>query len=496
MTFLKYLPLLCVLLAHPATGAESDPFDALEQLAKRGVAVTALAVDVQSGETLAQLSPQQRLVPASLSKLFTAAVTLNYWGLNHTFVSRLQADAEIRDNQLQGNLVLWSEGDPGLVSHHLWSLAIQLQQAGVSQINGDLLVNVSRFGVLPCKSADRCHAQRRSRNAYNAGLSSVGVNYGTWCLKIIPASKVDQPATLRLCPLQVETGVELVNRVKTVAAGTVLERERVTDHQRGIDRIIVSGRIATGSDPAHLYVSSGNVGQQAGYLLKQHLTALGVTLKGQVRLTDEPLAEQPVLAEIRGDKLATLNRNMLAYSNNFMADMLTLNLMAELLPDEPLDLAVAGRLVLQKAHEDFGVPLTATSKIPAALSSGSGLSLDSRLSADDLVALLTGVYRQTAIFPAFLSGLTVPEFSPLGILRGPEADWKHRVMVKSGSLNEPYTVYGMAGYLRTRDDRWVAFAILLNGTAKQPKLPYADSMTLLRQSVIGLVNLPTSAAGK
>ena len=61
--------LLCPLLALAAPAS-------LDALQAGGARVTALAVDVESGKVLAQLHGDERLVPASLSKLFTAAVAL------------------------------------------------------------------------------------------------------------------------------------------------------------------------------------------------------------------------------------------------------------------------------------------------------------------------------------------------------------------------------------------------------------------------------------
>lgn len=483
---------LCLLALPFFTPAFAQtPFSPFKALSNQGVAVTALAVDVQSGEVLDQFSPNQLLVPASLSKLFTAAVTLKHWGPNHTFVTRLYAEGNHKDGVLEGDLVLWSEAEPGLVSHHLWSMALQLQQAGVKQVNGDLVVNLSHLGPLTCESKDRCYSEQRSRNAYNAGLAAVGVNYGTWCVKVSPALELGKPALLEFCSLNMNDGVRLVNKTKTVSAQTAVERERVTNLQTSEDTILVSGYIAKNADPVYLYVSAGKVALQAGHLLRQHLSLLGITVTGRVLRSEELLADGgEVLAQVRGDNLATLNRKMLAYSNNFMADMLALNLLAETAESTPLTLAAAGQLVLQQAQGFYGKSAKKEGAEPSIMASGSGLSLESRLSANDIVTLLTGVYQDSAIFPAFLSGLTVPEYSTLGILRGPEIDWKTHVMVKSGSLNEPYTVYGIGGYVRTKTGRWVAFAILLNGTAKHPKLPYADSMQRLRRSVVDLVNLP------
>src|SRR3546814_13163377 len=71
-------------LAAPAAALETAPVATLGTLQADGAQVTALAVAVESGRVLAQLNANQRLVPASLSKLFTAALALRPWGSDKT----------------------------------------------------------------------------------------------------------------------------------------------------------------------------------------------------------------------------------------------------------------------------------------------------------------------------------------------------------------------------------------------------------------------------
>jgi D-alanyl-D-alanine carboxypeptidase/D-alanyl-D-alanine-endopeptidase (penicillin-binding protein 4) len=41
--------------------------------------------------------------------------------------------------------------------------------------------------------------------------------------------------------------------------------------------------------------------------------------------------------------------------------------------------------------------------------------------------------------------------------------WLDRVALKTGTLNDPVSVFGIAGYLRKRDGGWIAFAVIVNG---------------------------------
>lgn len=477
----RFTVLLVFLL--PAVSAAAG-FPALAHWQKQHVSVTALAVNLNSGKTLASLNAKQRLIPASLSKLFTASLALHQWGVNKSFTTRLKTNGRVNNGTLEGNLILEGGGDPGLVSQQLWPLIAQLKAAGIRHISGDLIVDASLFGKLDCITVDRCQSRHHSHNAYDANLSSAGINYGSWCLKVTPADSAKENAEVATCPVNYPR-VAISADVATVHDKRALTFRRTTHHHQ--DRLQVRGQIGADQQPAYLYVSSGNVSRQAGLILAGQMALAGITLAGKVRVTYQPTAGRE-LASVNGLPLDTLVKRMMRYSNNYMADTLT------------LDLALANQGILtnglvgasehlQNKAQEFLAPYQLDSGIvPAKLASGSGLTTQSRLSAKDIVTLLGATYQQTAIFPAFVSALTVPAYSPLGILRGPEADWQNRVMVKSGSLNEPYTVYGIAGYARARSGDWIAFAILLNGSQQHPVLPYTLSMKRLRHAVTQLLD--------
>ncbi|HDJ86108.1 MAG TPA: D-alanyl-D-alanine carboxypeptidase/D-alanyl-D-alanine-endopeptidase, partial [Chromatiales bacterium] len=82
-----------VLLAGSGAAAAAAPPPALPALhrlqARLGVATSALVVRLDEHRTLAAIDPKTRLIPASLTKLYTAAAALHRWGPDHRFVTRL-----------------------------------------------------------------------------------------------------------------------------------------------------------------------------------------------------------------------------------------------------------------------------------------------------------------------------------------------------------------------------------------------------------------------
>jgi len=123
---------------------------------------------------------------------------------------------------------------------------------------------------------------------------------------------------------------------------------------------------------------------------------------------------------------------------------------------------------------------------PIVLHSVSGLTPENRLSAEDLVALLRDEYQQSQHFPLFYAGLVVPGEAPSRIIRHGNADWRERVALKTGTLSEPNTVFGTAGYLRKKDGGWMAFAVIVNG-ADRKGIPMSVSLHAIRSDIEGLL---------
>ena len=466
------------LLADTNIAAAVD-LPALHRLEKSGARISALVVDLPTGKVLAQMTPDTRLSPASLTKLYTAAASLMAWGPYQTFSTRVLARSQPRKGRIQGDLVLLGGGDPTLTYSGLWQLAAQLSEAGVKQVNGDLVIDQSLFGDVACLSDDRCDAKSGSRFAYDAPLSSAGMNFGTWCVAVAP-SEPGRNAHVRQCQLSVPD-LSLAGHVKTVAAHlpTAIRVSRTRIGER--DRLILAGSIAADSPVQHIYRSVSDAPLQTGQIFQEVLLRSGIRIKGKIRVASTPASDGMVtLAKVDSIPLAEQLQRMMTYSNNYMADTLALDLLAQQ-PDvkKPLTLEAAGAQ-LQMLAQSFEPDLKGPGPV---IRSGSGLTPDNALSATDLVALLKTLYLRTDLFPAFVGSLTVPEFSPLTIFKGKEPGWRTRIAAKTGSLQDPVTVLGVAGYFRTRNGGWGAFALLLNGSEQWPHIPFAEGVQALRQDL-------------
>jgi serine-type D-Ala-D-Ala carboxypeptidase/endopeptidase (penicillin-binding protein 4) len=477
-------PLLLGIALAAGMPAHAD-WGQLAALQADGAAVTASAVDLQSGEVIQQFHADERLTPASLTKLATAAAALTVWPADKMFTTRLLSAARIVGGVLEGDLVLQGAGDPSLDDHSLWALAAQLRGAGVVRVRGRLIVDPAPFGIVSCETKDRCDALQRSATAYNAPLAAVGVDFGTWCVLVRPTLP-GAPALVRGCGVS-ELPVPVAGIIKTVRAGhpQSLWVERLTDAAG--DRLHVGGDVPAG-EPQRIYRAMSDPARGVGLLLASALREIGTSVDGPVVVRADPLpAAVEVLAETEGLTVREQLGRMLRFSNNYIADVLTLDLAANVSEQPVVRLSDAGR-VLSEFLARLERPGLGSSAAPApVILSGSGLTPENRLSASDLTGLLAHEYHDARRFPAFYGSLVVPRDAPFPFLRSGSAAWLDRVALKTGTMEDPYSVCGIAGFLRKRDGGWIAFAEIVNGTERRRQVPLGKVLEAERSEIEALL---------
>lgn len=96
---------------------------------------------LQSGPIL--MANHQGTTPlpaASLTKIATSLVALKTWGPDHQFETLVSATGPIVDGLLQGDLVITGGGDPMFVWEEAIAVGNTLNQMGIKQVRGNLVV--------------------------------------------------------------------------------------------------------------------------------------------------------------------------------------------------------------------------------------------------------------------------------------------------------------------------------------------------------------------
>ena len=107
----------------------------------------ALAFKEPGSTSVAAYHGDTFMIPASTQKLLTALAATLYFGPDWQFKTRMLApQGAIQNGVLKGDLVLQFDGAPDLTRQTLVNLLAYLKQQKITQIEGDILLDVSGYG--------------------------------------------------------------------------------------------------------------------------------------------------------------------------------------------------------------------------------------------------------------------------------------------------------------------------------------------------------------
>jgi D-alanyl-D-alanine carboxypeptidase/D-alanyl-D-alanine-endopeptidase (penicillin-binding protein 4) len=237
--------------------------------------------------------------------------------------------------------------------------------------------------------------------------------------------------------------------------------------------MVLRGQISTNARPRDVYRASSDPAEQTAATLLAMLAEQGIAVEGEaVTSIAEPPASARQIAEVEGKPLQELILRTLNYSNNFMADVLTL----DLVETPRADLVLGGQAIEQFVA---GIP----DHGPLTLRSGSGLTPENRTSAGGITRLLESMYYRPALFPSFVASFQSPENGVMRFIRRGSPAFRHHVMIKTGTLNQPVAVRAAGGYFRTQTGRWGVFSVMVNGTSSTPWLNWTQVLDPLAEDL-------------
>lgn len=108
------------------------------------VHIGVMVYDLKNKEIIFQENSNHLFVPASNTKLFTAAAALHYLGSDFRFKTQLMLDGN--------TLYLKADGDPTLTKDQLAALFTELNKKNITHIEGDLCLDLTVFDAQPYAS--------------------------------------------------------------------------------------------------------------------------------------------------------------------------------------------------------------------------------------------------------------------------------------------------------------------------------------------------------
>jgi D-alanyl-D-alanine carboxypeptidase/D-alanyl-D-alanine-endopeptidase (penicillin-binding protein 4) len=386
------------------------------------------------------------LPPASTLKLFTATAAELALGPEYRFHTRLWQRGRQRGGRWQGDLLFEFTGAPDLDVAQLGELLTALRQRGVREIEGNILLDTSRFS-----GYDRAHGWPWNNLSvcYSAPVAALTLE-GNCIQASLNSRGPGQPARFYVPPHQ---PIEVTANVVVLPEPQIEQRLCELEARLGPgNRYQLSGCISDQRDPLPLNFAINDPIAHGKARIRQELSRQGIVLKGTIVPGVVGDDWQP-LAQVTSAPLAELLQQTLQRSDNLIADLLLKTLAVH--SGEPGSFAGGVRAMKRIIGEHTGVDLHL-----AALSDGSGLSRDDLVQARQLAQLL----RWLAAHPQLHSYQALPISGRSGTLtyrastRNPPL--QGAIKAKTGSVNGSRN---LAGYIDAASGERYLFVLLLSG---------------------------------
>lgn len=446
----KFLPLLFCLMTHPLMAAEfQQNTDKLVNQIDPSINMSALVVDLSTGETLYERNASRVLIPASNMKLFSDAAALLVLGPDYRFKTVLGTDASHLENGvLQGSLYLNLPGDPSFTSSHLDALLSELSRWGVTQIKGNVVLVSSHADV---DAYPPGWVEKDMMYSYGAPLAPVILDENRLTITVNPNAKIGSPAFIELS--NTDGSIVVDNQVKTASKSQGCGLSYIMDSE---NHLTVRGCVGAGQWAAIQRIAIRNPLHYAQTQVRARLAHLNISLQGQV-LLGKPPEHSLLLATHFSKPISQLMADTLKPSDNLYADSLYLHA-AHMLNGSPLNWPAAEPVIKTFLQKQTGVSFN-----QAVLTDGSGLSRNDRLSAQQTVGLLRYLHAHFPLTYEYIAALPIAGQDGTLQKRLKKPTQQGFVRAKTGTMTG---VVSLSGYLYTANAHTLAFALYINRNPK------------------------------
>lgn len=406
-------------------------------LARAGIPLSSVSVFVaranaQAGEPpLLAWNSQRPMSPASTMKIVTTYAALSLLGPAFRWPTSAFVDGAIQDGILHGTLYLEGTGDPKIVPEELTDLIEQVRAAGITRIEGDLVLDKGYFDP----STRNAPALDDAPNApYNVGPDPLLYAFKSLSFTVQP--EAGGPVAVRVTPPLAQ--LRMVNHMvasrgpchSTAAAAPALIPEPDGTLQARFSGTLA---LACGEQSTNIAVLNHTNFFVGGFLALWQQA--GGSFAGNVREAPVPVAARRIAVHM-SPPLSDVVHDINKFSNNVMARNLYLTIGAVAFkPPATIDGARrALRRWLRRLHIDTrGLEVD----------NGSGLSRNASISAATMAALLRSAQASPVAAP-FIESL--PTIGVDGTMR--RRLTHHPVAghgnIKTGTLSN---VRSIAGYV-------------------------------------------------
>ncbi len=409
------------------------PISVADALKQAGIPKQNVAVYVQAVEANAPIlnhNADKSMNPASVMKLVTTYAALDLLTPTYRWKTEVYRDGNVNNGVLDGNLYIKSYGDPSFKAQEFWRLLMTLQQFGIKEIRGDLIVDKSYFAK---NVGNRKTFDSETWRAYNAEPSAFLVGGRNTSFKFTATdTAVNVTQEFELAEIQIVNNMKLA----TGACDEWLNRFGYTVKPNPNGAIVTfNGVFSPACGERYLELSVVDDEKYAFYTFKKLMAELDGIFKGSFKVKETPLEATKVFEQV-SEPLGYVVRDINKWSNNLMARQLLLTIAAEK-NSTPANEA-KGESAINRWLANKGLKFN-----ELVIENGSGLSRIERISAAHLGQLLMDAYVSPAM-PEFMASLPILALDGTIKKRLNDSPSAARAHLKTGSIEG---VSAISGYV-------------------------------------------------
>jgi serine-type D-Ala-D-Ala carboxypeptidase/endopeptidase (penicillin-binding protein 4) len=404
------------------------------------------------------LSFQEQVLtfPASVMKLPSCLFALETLGGDYRFSTRLIARGRVQQGKLIGDIYLIGGLDPLLTATRLFDFALALQTQGIRSLEGRFIIDDSLFSST--ESVARLGAMDQT---YNSGIGALSVEFNRFRL-INRARPRERADFLTIPPIDY-----LALRPTEVP---MAPRQRFRAIESSDSELWEYSRTQSYSQQEELPVKDPT--GYTGELFRHFARQLGIELPAPTRLAYQSKRGDRLLHELKSPELVSLCESSLEFSNNMVAEHILLKAALKVNP-QITRLEQAGEVLKQWIVTQF--PQAGFDK--ATFANGSGLSLETKMSAHSLTQLLAERSSKTYNGRSLMGLVSLGGQSGWIRNRFHHPELAFRVLAKTGSLD---FVSNIAGYL-LKDGDVYAFSLFIADHERRIELEHSTEASRVRQ---------------
>jgi D-alanyl-D-alanine carboxypeptidase/D-alanyl-D-alanine-endopeptidase (penicillin-binding protein 4) len=399
---------------------------------------------------LYQKNAEQRFIPASVQKFFTAAAALSILGVDFRFETKLLTDGSVRKNALEGNLYLKGSGDPELTIKDLEEFVFQLQLLQIHEIKGDLIIDISDFDQI---AQGPGWMWDQERDEQNSPLDALTVNHSCINLWVEPANALEEAPTVYVEP---KTNYVLIQNLAVTTEGPgdlSVSRSSMTK-----DNLIqIQGEVSLKSPPVHYTIAIDTPHLYAAQVFSELLKNAGIALKGNLLVQKTPL-EAKILTSHFSSPLRITLQKMMKTPDNLYANCL-FKKMGQFRYGAPGNWQKGGQAVRTFLEKEVGLDLS-----DLVLLDGDGQSRYNLCTPHQVVDFLMWTYEQFPFAAELMASLPIGGVDGELEKRLTDPMLKTKVRAKPGAMPG---ISSLAGYLKGQNGETFAFCIMINGFVKK-----------------------------